>query len=464
MLKHIFISFFSHLGISLQRVILVMVDLLSLLLIVLSVILLRALAGNVNFEIYHLVWPFLFLAPLFGTGLGLYQNIRQPPYFEFRSLFWLVSLTYGVILSVFFLIQTGDVYSRFIIFVSWVLSVCILPFTRYICRKKFSHKSWWGEPVIILDQTNDAKKYWKKFRQHSSWGLRPVKIINFSKLGDILGELENSSKEYPDATVLLLYSMESDQNMDLVMQVDKYFKKILLIPHIDKYFHYQWFETFDIGFSAALMIKKNLRHTPRIFLKRCIDLVCCILLFIPFLIIVLILAIAIKLDSKGPVFYKQKRLGYGGKIFEVIKFRTMYINADDVLNTHLMNDANLKMQWEQDHKLKNDPRITRIGKFLRCTSLDELPQIFNVFKGEMSIVGPRPIVEAEKKKYGKVYGEYCMVKPGITGMWQISGRNNTSYSERIAWDRYYINNWCVWLDIWILAKTVPVVLTGDGAY
>ena len=142
----------------------------------------------------------------------------------------------------------------------------------------------------------------------------------------------------------------------------------------------------------------------------------------------------------------------------------MAANADAVLEDWLARDPALREEWKRDHKLKHDPRVTRMGTFLRKTSLDELPQLINVVMGGMSLVGPRPIVAEEIEKYGEVYGEYCRVKPGITGLWQISGRNDTSYEERVAYDHYYINNWSVWMDLWILGRTVPVVLSGYGAY
>ena len=142
----------------------------------------------------------------------------------------------------------------------------------------------------------------------------------------------------------------------------------------------------------------------------------------------------------------------------------MVRDADAFLQRLLQENPALQEEWEKDQKLKNDPRITRVGRILRKLSLDELPQLINVVKGDMSLVGPRPIVENEEEKYGPVYEEYCLVKPGITGLWQISGRNNTSYAERVAYDHYYISNWSVWMDLWILGKTVPVVLTGYGAY
>ena len=164
------------------------------------------------------------------------------------------------------------------------------------------------------------------------------------------------------------------------------------------------------------------------------------------------------------MLYRQRRLGKDGKSFDVFKFRTMRQDADEVLARYLEENPGLREEWEKDRKLKHDPRITRVGHFLRKSSLDELPQLLNVVRGEMSLVGPRPIVEDEIVKYGEVYADYCRVRPGITGLWQVSGRNNTTYEERVSLDRYYVTNWCIWMDLWILARTFPVVLTGYGAY
>jgi lipopolysaccharide/colanic/teichoic acid biosynthesis glycosyltransferase len=146
------------------------------------------------------------------------------------------------------------------------------------------------------------------------------------------------------------------------------------------------------------------------------------------------------------------------------KFRTMVVDGDEVLRRHLQSNAGLMEEWIRDQKLKADPRVTAIGRLLRRTSLDELPQIWNVIRGDMSFVGPRPIVQSEIERYGLKYSLYQKVRPGLTGLWQVSGRNNTTYAERVRFDEYYVRNWSVWLDLHILGETVKVVLTGDGAY
>jgi Undecaprenyl-phosphate galactose phosphotransferase WbaP len=179
---------------------------------------------------------------------------------------------------------------------------------------------------------------------------------------------------------------------------------------------------------------------------------------------VALIAMLVKWSSKGPVFYGHERIGEGGRTFRAWKFRTMVENADETLEQYLQADPSLQVEWATNHKLKRDPRITNIGKLLRQTSLDELPQIWNVIRGEMSLVGPRPIVRNEVIKYGEEFDLYRRVRPGITGLWQVSGRSKTTYEERVTMDVHYVRNWSVWLDAYLLAKTVGVVLGKQGAY
>ncbi len=185
-----------------------------------------------------------------------------------------------------------------------------------------------------------------------------------------------------------------------------------------------------------------------------------------FLPLGIIIAFAIKMEDKGPIFYLHDRVGLGGKIFKLIKFRTMCPDADKLLDKILEDNPQLKEEWDKNFKLKNDPRVTKVGKFLRKTSLDELPQFINVLKGDMSVVGPRPVVEEELEKY---YGDkakyYISVKPGITGYWQVEARSDVcDYKERVEMDVWYVKNMSLLLDIKIILKTVWVMLTGKGAY
>lgn len=196
------------------------------------------------------------------------------------------------------------------------------------------------------------------------------------------------------------------------------------------------------------------------FVKRIMDLVGSILGLVVLSPIFLVLAIIVKIDSPGPVFFAHKRLGHNGKLMKIYKFRTMVINAEELLNNL---SPEQKEEFARNFKLENDPRITKVGNFLRKSSLDELPQLLNILKGELSIVGPRPIVEKEIKNYG-IYSEKLLtVKPGLTGNWQANGRSDTTYEERVEMDMQYIDNRSIWLDIKIIFKTFSAVIKKQGA-
>ena len=202
------------------------------------------------------------------------------------------------------------------------------------------------------------------------------------------------------------------------------------------------------------------------FIKNLFDLLFSLLFLIAFLPLFLIISLLIKLSSRGPIFFLQKRIGKNNIPFKCIKFRTMYPESKDILENLLIKDSLIKKEFEETHKIKNDPRITTVGKLLRKTSLDELPQFINVLRGEMSIIGPRPIVKEEKKKYGKNLKKVLLIKPGITGLWQVSGRNNLTYKRRVMLDLNYVKNYSLIMDFRILIRTFGVILfpLDRGAY
>ncbi|MDZ8185855.1 MAG: sugar transferase [Nostoc sp. ChiSLP02] len=202
------------------------------------------------------------------------------------------------------------------------------------------------------------------------------------------------------------------------------------------------------------------------FAKRLFDIVFSLSVLILFFPVYLILALLIALSSEGPIFYVQERVGKNYKPFNCIKFRTMVSNADEILVQMMETSPQLRQEFESSFKLKQDPRITKIGKFLRITSLDEFPQFWNVLKGDMSVVGPRPLVAEELPKYGYHIDEILTIRPGITGLWQVSGRNDIPYPRRVQIDLYYVKCRNLWLDLWIILKTVDVVILpkNNGAY
>jgi exopolysaccharide production protein ExoY len=198
--------------------------------------------------------------------------------------------------------------------------------------------------------------------------------------------------------------------------------------------------------------------------KRWFDVMGAVAAIILLLPLFCLIALAIKLWDRGPVFYRHRRIGLNGADFDCLKFRTMVVNSDDVLTRHLATNGEAAREWEETRKLKRDPRITPLGSSMRKTSIDELPQLVNILKGEMSFVGPRPIVTAEVPKYGACIDHYLRARPGLTGPWQVSGRNDVDYATRVALDRHYIEEWSFWRDLAIIAKTAQVVVTARGCY
>lgn len=197
--------------------------------------------------------------------------------------------------------------------------------------------------------------------------------------------------------------------------------------------------------------------------KRVLDVVGAIILGLVFAPLIVVIVFLLRRGG-GAVIYRHRRVGRGGQMFSCLKFRTMVPNADQVLRELLEDNPELQAEWVRDHKLRHDPRVTGIGRFLRRTSLDELPQLLNVLRGEMSLVGPRPVVREELLRYGRSVGTYLAAKPGITGLWQVTGRNDTDYRRRVVLDTYYVRNQTLLLDLYILLKTTAVVLGGNGAY
>lgn len=225
----------------------------------------------------------------------------------------------------------------------------------------------------------------------------------------------------------------------------------------------------DKGFAGERGLAQGLSVLRRAVARqvnpsRVLDLLIAVAALIFTAPLLIVLALLIRAQDGGPAVFGHLRIGRDGRSFRCFKFRSMVVDSDARLQALLATDPEARREWELDRKLRNDPRITAVGNFLRKSSLDELPQLFNVIRGEMSIVGPRPIVAAEAKRYGASFRQYCSVRPGITGLWQVSGRNNLPYRRRIALDRLYARSKCVSVDLRILILTVPAVLSRNGSY
>jgi Undecaprenyl-phosphate galactose phosphotransferase WbaP len=227
-----------------------------------------------------------------------------------------------------------------------------------------------------------------------------------------------------------------------------------------------WVEPFDAAGLPGVHIRDRLLSPMQRLVKRAMDVSFGIVALVVSLPIFLVVGLWIKAVSPGPVFYRHHgRIGRRGQRFGALKIRTMITNSKEVLRQHLESNSDATEEWNMDLKLKNDPGfIPGVGHFLRRTSLDELPQFWNVLRGEMSLVGPRPIVPQEVEKYSEFYPLYQLVRPGMTGVWQVSGRNNTSDEERVRLDSYYVRNWSLWLDYFVLLRTVSTVLFRESSY
>ena len=218
-----------------------------------------------------------------------------------------------------------------------------------------------------------------------------------------------------------------------------------------------------VNHSGIATLSPALFDSTSMRVKRVFDFLGALVLCTLAMPVLVAVALVVKLDSRGPVFYGHTRIGKGGRPFRAWKFRSMVANSDEVLKAHLMRNPLAKAEWKAKHKLRRDPRVTRIGGLLRRSSLDELPQFWNVLVGEMSLVGPRPIIQEERQHYREAIVLYESVLPGLSGLWQVSSRSDTTYEERVRLDTHYIFNWSLWLDLWILLRTLPALLFGRGA-
>ncbi len=435
--------------------------------IVLSLcILVRSMWGNIDYTLYFWMSILLCSGPIFALVLGSCEEPVPPPHKEVKKLFLSVSLAYLVILVVFFMTQVSVEYSRIIMVFAWGISVVAVPMVRGFVRRRLCRKMWWGTPVVFLQSREEVADLWQELLDYPERGLRPVECLNVNAAEDCWKErIKYLQEQY--VTPMFVWCSDSGKKVDetpFFEEIALHCKKILVVPLKVRKLKKFWLAPRVLGSSTAFLVKQNLTDVRRLRVKRCMDIFIAVLALIGLAPLFIFLVLWIRSSSEGPAFYSQRRIGQGGKHIRIFKFRSMVQNADEVLEKYLQENALYREEWGKDQKLRHDPRITKVGHFLRKTSLDELPQLFNVLMGNMTLVGPRPIVDSEIKRYGDVYLEYREVKPGITGLWQISGRNNTTYEQRVSYDRYYVTNWSVWMDLWILMRTIPVALRGHGAF
>ncbi len=435
----------------------------------------RLLAGGVlSPELYWRLWPGLALFVAAYAAQGLYPGFGLNPVEELRRTTVSTSLVHLVLGAATFLVRGGEAYSRAAFLVAWSLALVLVPLGRAVARHLFCRSRWWGYPVLVLGAGRTGEMLARTLRQAPGLGLRPVAFLDDDPAKParvaglpVLGGTELAPRVAREAGIRhVLVAMPGAGRERLLQIVERYgssFPHLLVVPDLFG-LSSLWVAARDLQGTVALEVRQQLLLPGPRLLKRVLDLVATVALGLVSLPLVALLAVAIKLDSPGPVFFGQVRVGRGGRPFRAWKFRTMVQDAEQVLQRYLRDSPELRDEWARDQKLRNDPRVTRVGRFLRRTSLDELPQVWNVLRGEMSLVGPRPIVQEEVAKYGPAFPLYAQVLPGITGLWQVSGRNETTYEERVELDSYYVRNWSPWLDLYILARTAWVVVTGKGAY
>jgi Undecaprenyl-phosphate galactose phosphotransferase WbaP len=400
------------------------------------------------------------------AALGLYPLVGLSPVQEFRRVLIGSAIGYGIAGAASFLrVDSKPAVLGAFIF-GWAATVLSVLAGRAILRHACHNRSWWGTPTVMFGSGDSVRFVLQALNAHPSLGLKVVAVFdtNYPYAADFddlqihvgaPGSASNFAEISAVSHAIVAMPNVDGKEMDRVIRIHaRTFKSLLVIPEIAG-ISSVWVEPRDFAGVLGLHVHQNLMHRNARLFKRLFDIAVTTSFAILLLPIFAIICAAIRLSSPGPVFYGQTTAW---------KFRSMFADADEVLWRHLEQDPKLRNEWECDHKIKNDPRITLVGRLLRKSSLDELPQLWNVLRGDMSLVGPRPIVEAEINRYRDTFDAYKSVRPGITGMWQVSGRNNTTYQERIQFDEYYVRNWSVWLDLYILGRTFKTVLFGEGAY
>lgn len=393
----------------------------------------------------------------------------------------------------------------------WFIAVLLVPIARGVLRTTCAKKPWWGLPVVVFGAGKVGRAVVTTLQSRAQLGLRPVAILDDdpNRQGsvrvawgenDIIIEAVRTDEEGEEletpstrfaleqfsevegvpvvgglelapvlaqrlgirSAVVAMPELDSAAVLGIIERYADGYINVLVIPDHFNLAHFGAPTKYLGGVLGIEVQRQLLLKWPRIA-KRTMDIVLTAiggLLISPILIA---LALMVKLDSKGGIFYRQKRLGQDGVRFPALKFRTMYVDADRRLKELLAREPKLRREYEQFHKLSNDPRVTRVGRFLRKYSLDELPQLWNVIVGDMSLVGPRPYLESEIPDMDQKENIVLRVKPGITGIWQVTWRNSSTFEQRVQLDVEYVRSWSPWLDLYVLARTVPVVLGGTGS-
>jgi Undecaprenyl-phosphate galactose phosphotransferase WbaP len=430
-------------------------------------------AGKFHPMLYVKLFPAIVIFYILFSLRQLYPGILLSPPDELKRVSQTVTLGFLTLAVIVFLSRQSYLYSRGVFVMALAMSLPAVPIFRFACRHVACGLGVWGRPAVILGAGRTGGIVAETLLKKPFLGLVPMAFLDDdpNKIGTTLHGIpvtaaldkgaEVASHNPAAIAVLALPSTDRSRLQSIIDNHTAQFKRVILIPDLFGVTSL-WVSTANLDGILGLDIRHKLLDPKRQLTKRVMELAIILLTSPVTLPLMAAIAVAVRMDSAGPALFRHRRIGSGGREITIWKFRTMFQDAEAKLQ-ECLKDPELFSQWMNQQKLPDDPRVTRLGKFLRATSLDELPQLFNVVQGDLSLVGPRPIVWAEIRKYRDGFDLYTKVKPGVTGLWQVSGRSNTSYAKRVELDTYYVRNWSVWMDIYILAKTPLAVLTRKGA-
>ena len=427
-----------------------------------------------DFPIYEYtsLWPLIGLFLVVYAWFGLYPGIATHSAREIRQLATCNTMVVCGLAALVFLFRNEARFSRTTLLIGWAILLFFAPLSRAAIRSMFGRCSWWGFPVIVLGSKTAVGQALRELQINREVGLRAVAVL--TEDGDegevegipVIGTLSQGPVYALNLgvhrAVIAMPEAHSAQMSRLVETSARLFSYVYVVTPLSGLASLG-VEIRDVGAMMALEFRRSLLVPSHQAVKRLLDVVISLSLMILLAPLLAVIGLLVRREAKAPIFFWQNRLGRDGHSFRMWKFRSMLPDSQSILDRHLAENPEAQAEWEANRKLKNDPRVTALGRVLRKSSLDELPQLWNVFIGDMSLVGPRPIVTAEIPKYGEGYDFYMRVVPGLTGLWQVSGRSNTTYGERVDLDIFYVRNWSPWLDFYLLARTVTVVLTGRGS-
>ncbi|MHA7847602.1 undecaprenyl-phosphate galactose phosphotransferase WbaP [Serratia sp. D1N4] len=402
-----------------------------------------------------------------------HYTYRKPFWFELKEIFR--TLLIFAVLDLALVAFSKWQFSRYVWGLTWVFTLVLVPSARVLAKHLLNRFGMWQKHTIIIGTGKNARDAYAALQSEEVLGFAICGFFCSSKICDeellgipVINNEQELWKQCDPETTQFIVALEFEEHSlrdDWLKNLAKHHcRSVSVIPTLRGVPLYGTDMSFIFSHEVMILrVSNNLAKRTSRFLKRAFDIGCSTVIITMLSPILLILTYLVSKDG-GKAIYGHERVGRDGVKFKCLKFRSMVINSQEVLHELLANDAEAYAEWNKDFKLKNDPRITRIGRFIRKTSLDELPQLFNVLKGEMSLVGPRPVIEKELERYAGDVDYYLMAKPGMTGLWQVSGRNDVDYDTRVYFDAWYVKNWSLWNDIAILFKTIRVVLRRDGAY